>query len=75
MSAPTEAPPPSWVEAERVSGRRLDRRRTYTIVDGVVFVDVRWRGSCSSCDGYGCTRCRNSGMRWHVDGVPVDPNP
>ena len=73
---------PSWQEAERVSGKRLDRRRTYTIMDGEVWVDIRYSTSCSGCNevgecvpepyrGSGCHECGYTGRVRLCVGVPI----
>ena len=74
--------PPTWVEAERVSGKRLDRRCTYTIVDGKVYQNVQFSEPCSGCTevpeftsgperGAGCEECGYTGRRKRCEGVPV----
>ena len=59
-----------WREAERIAGRRVDRRRSYaTTGDGkpdpisgaLVFSLVRWSDECSGCDGSGCRECGHAG--------------
>lgn len=87
MSDAAPKPEPSWVEAERVAGRRLDRRldrrRTYTIMGAEVFEDVRHSDACSGCSdwpegddvgerGSGCSDCGYTGRRRQVHGVPVN---
>ena len=36
-------------EAERLAGRRLDRRRSYAVIDGIVCELASWTDSCSGC--------------------------
>lgn len=54
--------PCSWEEADKIAGRRLDRRRAYAVIDGEVHGLVRWTAKCSGCDGGGCTECGYHGV-------------
>lgn len=46
-----------WKEAEKIAGRRLDRRRSYATTDDgqpdesgkALFTMAKWTGSCSGC--------------------------
>jgi hypothetical protein len=79
----SDAAPHTWIEAERVSGRRLDRRLTYTIIDAVVYQDIRYSAPCSGCTevaectsgpdrGSGCEECGYTGRERRCEGAPVD---
>ena len=60
-----------WAEAERASGRRLDRRRSYVVCDGEALEVVRIHEECTACDGYGCQSCAGHGRRNRRELVPV----
>lgn len=61
-------------EAERVAGKRLDRRRRYAVIDGEVCSYGEWTEACSGChegmeyggngrQGSGCHECGYTGKR------------
>lgn len=56
--------PSTHENAERIVGRRLDRRRNYAIIDGKVCQYISWTQQCSGCSadceeerGCGCEEC------------------
>jgi hypothetical protein len=61
--------------AERAFSIRLDRRRNYAIINGVLCEEGRWSDSCSGCTasyeelgyvadrGNGCHECGHTGRR------------
>ena len=58
--------PSSFEQAEKITRRRLDRRKNYCIIRGKVCEAVEWSRCCSGCcEGpeYGCKgeRCRGGG--------------
>ena len=68
--------PSSYEDAERIAGRRLDRRRNYAIIDGAVCELVSWTQRCSGCspcdpynvgNGSGCEECGYTGKRRHYE--------
>lgn len=74
--------PATFERAERIAGRRLDRRRNYAIIDGKVAEMVSWSQACSGChdgcDGYnstgnGCSECGYTGRRRQSHWVPLLP--
>lgn len=69
-----------WHEAERLAGRRLDRRRAYAkrrdgspcdISGSYVFELIRFTTECSGCDGGGCRECGHKGRSRHAQWVPL----
>ena len=54
--------------AENFAGRKLDRRKSYAIIDRTVCESVEWSEPCSGCfvsidaRGAGCHECAYSGM-------------
>lgn len=74
--------PSTYEAAEKLAGRRLDRRRNYAIIDGQVAESVRWSQACSGCYqghdiesgvGLGCSECGHSGRRQSGSWVPLLP--
>lgn len=53
--------PSTYEEAERLAGRKLDRRRNYCISDGEVRESCSWTQTCSGCEGGGCRECGYQG--------------
>lgn len=43
--------PCSWGRGDDLAGHRLDRRRSYAVIDGEVCALVSWSGRCSGCSG------------------------
>ena len=66
-------------EAERVAGRRIDRRRAYSVIDGKVCIRVTFSTDCSGCvtddfwDGrlLGCHECGFTCRRRVEQWVPL----
>lgn len=65
--------------ADRIAGRRLDRRRNYALIAAEVCESVTWTEPCSGCyEGYahdgrgsGCPECGNTGRSRRSMWVPV----
>lgn len=64
--------PTTFAAAEKIAGRRLDRRKNYAIIDGQVAESCIWSQACSGCyEGYdsvsatgnGCSECGYTGRR------------
>lgn len=64
--------PSTYAAADRLAGRRLDRRRNYAIIDGAVHEAAQWSQACSGCYsgrdvtygvGNGCSECGYTGRR------------
>lgn len=60
--------PVAWDDADRIAGRRLDRRKNYAVIDGQVCSAISWTGKCSGCSnfagderGFGCEECGYTG--------------
>lgn len=76
--------PSSYEEAERLIGRRLDRRKVFAIIDGEVFESCSWSQACSGCcddrenisceRGSGCFECAYTGRSRRFQWVPVPKN-
>lgn len=60
--------PTSWDRIDAIAGRRMDRRKSYAIIDGEVCSMVRWTARCSGCSeghespGSGCEECGYHGV-------------
>lgn len=78
--------PASIEQAERVVGRRLDRRKTYCLIEGEVCDLVVWSDCCSGCNsggepeytvhedrGSGCGECGYTGRSRRAQWVPLLP--
>lgn len=58
----------AWLRADRIAGRRLDRRKNYIIIKGQVCSLVTWTDRCSGCSqghedrGGGCRECGYRGV-------------
>ena len=68
----------TYEAAEKIAGRRLDRRRAYAIIDGEVCESARWTAACSGCHegygngpGHGCRECGYTGMKRSGAWVPL----
>lgn len=67
----------TWQQAEKLVGKRLDRRRRYAR-DGKILLElIHWTGSCSWCFeggdyhvGSGCSECGYQGKVRHSMWVP-----
>ncbi|MBS9476221.1 hypothetical protein [Ancylobacter radicis] len=67
--------PASWEQADALAGRRVDRRRSYAIIDGSLTELVHWSQPCTGCfeapeytsydmettKGHGCRECGFTG--------------
>jgi hypothetical protein len=69
----------TYEQADKLAGCRLDRRRSYAIIDGEVCELAEWSQACSGCyQGYdsahavgsGCDECGHTGRRKHSHWVP-----
>lgn len=72
--------PSTFEAAERIAGRRLDRRKNYAIIDGQVAESCMWSQACSGCyEGYdsfnakgnGCSECGYTGRMRNGQWVPL----
>lgn len=60
--------PISWRTADKIAGRRLDRRKNYCVINGQVCSAARWTARCSGCShgyddrGGGCHECGYHGV-------------
>lgn len=60
--------PVTWDRIDALAGRRMDRRKSYAIVDGKVCSMVRWTARCSGCSifaegkSFGCEECGYHGV-------------
>lgn len=61
----------SFDEAERIAGRRLDRRKSYAIINGEVCESCTFTAECSGCDGGGCFECGYKGKRVQSHWIPL----
>lgn len=70
--------PMTYELAERIAGRRLDRRKNYAIINGTVCMSATWTGACSGCTndlsgrGMGCHECGYHGRLRQSMWVPID---
>lgn len=44
-------------EIEAIAGHKLDRRKSYAIIDGNACESATWSQQCSGCEGGGCHEC------------------
>ena len=69
--------PSAFSVADRLAGRRLDRRFNYAIIGGTVFQMCNWTSGCSGCTnghedaGSGCSECGYRGRVRRSEWVPV----
>lgn len=72
--------PATYEQAEKIAGRRLDRRKSYAIIDGQVAESCIWSQACSGCYsghdlhlgiGNGCSECGHTGRRRNGQWVPL----
>ena len=70
----------TFEQAEKLVGRRLDRRFNYAIIDGAVHESCQWSHACSGCyEGYeivhasgnGCSECGYTGRSRSGAWVPL----
>lgn len=65
--------PSTYSYAESISGIKLDRRRNYAIIDGIVCESAAWTRICSGCHGGGCSECGGRGKRREEMWLPLIP--
>lgn len=63
--------PATFEAAERIAGKRIDRRKNYAIIDGEVCVAMKWTDECSGCFGAGCDECGHGGRKRYSTWVPL----
>lgn len=72
--------PSTYEEAERIAGKRLDRRKNYAIINDEVCEAAEWSQACSGCyEGYspydskgsGCRECGYTGRSHQSHWIPV----
>lgn len=63
--------PSTYADAEKITGTKLDRRRNYAIIDGVVCESAAWARVCSGCEGSGCSECGCCGKRREQMWLPL----
>lgn len=61
--------PAAWEEADKLAGKRVDRRRAYCILRDELCELATGTDECSGCYGQGCHECgyqgkRRQGMWW-----------
>lgn len=71
----------TYEQAERIAGRKLDRRRNYAIIEGEVCESASWTDDCSGCTDIGdygtkygptgCTECGYTGKRRNSQWIPI----
>jgi len=70
----------TYEKADELTGRRLDRRCNYAIIDGKVAEACNWSQACSGCyeghnidsaTGSGCVECGYTGRRRSGAWVPL----
>lgn len=60
--------PVAWIDVDSIAGRRLDRRKSYAVIEGKICSLVSWTGRCSGCTngledrGIGCEECGHHGV-------------
>lgn len=77
--------PDTYARADKLAGRRLDRRKNYAIIGGEVCEACSWSDACSGCHegerdglyarGMGCHECGYAGRRIQSTWVPVAKEP
>ena len=73
--------PSTYEAAERIAGRKLDRRKNYAIIDGEVCESCVFTRVCSGCSsddpyvceerGMGCDECGFTGKRIDASWIPI----
>lgn len=76
--------PSTFEKAEKIAGKRLDKRGSYCILDGEVLRLTKWTSACSGCTpddpysnvniGCGCYECGGTGKRIISDFLPISQN-
>jgi hypothetical protein len=67
--------PATYERAEQLSGRKLDRRKNYAIIDGGVCESIHFTRECSGCDSSGCDECGYQGVVRDGHWVPLPCSP
>jgi hypothetical protein len=67
--------PATYEQADKIAGRRLDRRKNYCILNGEICESVSWTQGCSGCSSHygelGCHECGYTGKRLNAMWVPI----
>ena len=61
----------SWTKADKLAGKRLDRRRSYAIIEGKLHTYTEWTSPCTGCScnsEYPCMCCQERGAGCHECG-------
>jgi len=66
--------PVSIEKIEELAGRKLDRRKSYAVVEGVVCDSAQWSQPCSGCSGTGCHECGYHGNVRCGQWIPLSRN-
>lgn len=74
--------PVSWADADKMAGRRLDRRKAWAFVEGELCELCSWTQACSGCSygfeygsdnrGGGCHECGHHGVVRRSSWVPAE---
>ena len=73
--------PSTFEQADKIAGRRLDRRKNYAIISGKVCEAAEWSSGCSGCSGedpygpdhgIGCHECGYTGRVRNSHWVEID---
>ncbi|OLU22996.1 hypothetical protein BVH03_22395 [Pseudomonas sp. PA15(2017)] len=74
--------PATYEEAEALAGHRLDRRKNFAIIRGIVHDLAEWTDTCSGCScdcgcmgshgNAGCSECGHTGKRRQAMWIPID---
>jgi len=73
--------PVSWDRIDALAGRRVDRRKSYAIIEGELCSMTRWTDRCSGCsifaegNGFGCEECGYHGVVRYGAWVPEPTSP
>lgn len=69
--------PATFAAADALAGHRVDRRKTYAIVEGKLCESAKWTAACSGCTGEygpdrgsGCHECGFTGRSRQAMWVP-----
>lgn len=65
--------PTTYEAAEALAGKRLDRRKNYAIVGGMVCESSSWTQECTGCDAGGCEECGYQGRTRQGMWIPINP--
>lgn len=74
--------PATYEEAEALAGHRLDRRKNFAIIRGIVHDSAEWTDTCSGCScdcgcmgshgNAGCSECGHTGKRRQAMWIPIE---